>query len=482
MRKSMNPIWLVVTRELRDHLRDWRILAPLLLLTILMPILTNLFSGSAIGFFNKYGGDLILDRLVPFSILIIGFFPITISLIIALESFVGEKERGTIEPLLSTPLTDLQLYLGKLIVGVATPLIASLLAITIYVILVSRQDLKFPDLTLFVQLVILAITHAILMVSGAIAISTQSTSVRGANLLASFIIIPVALMMQGETFLIFWGKSQILWLAILVVLILSALLIRLGVAHFQREALLGREIDEINFRWMTQRFLKIFAGEAKNIFDWYSREVADILRKLAIPLVIVLVMGLISGLIGFFWTATIIPEKMLEIAPESINAIFKNLNETNGMNSVGIAINPLMLFWHNIRTALLLLLFGLFSFSIAGIVIFLLNTSVVGAVMAVVHVSGLPAWGIFITGILPHGIFELPALLLSTAIVLRIAALLVTPNTGKSMSEVLLQGIAEWVKIHLGVVVPLFLIASFVEAYVTPQLLLGFLEFLKRIG
>ncbi|MCZ7671251.1 MAG: hypothetical protein M5U34_31010 [Chloroflexi bacterium] len=35
--------------------------------------------------------------------------------IIALEVFVGEKERKSLEPLLATPLTDAQLYLGKMV-------------------------------------------------------------------------------------------------------------------------------------------------------------------------------------------------------------------------------------------------------------------------------------------------------------------------------------------------------------------------------
>jgi len=38
-------------------------------------------------------------------------------LVIALESLLGEKERGTIEPLLSSPLKDWQLFMGKLLAG-----------------------------------------------------------------------------------------------------------------------------------------------------------------------------------------------------------------------------------------------------------------------------------------------------------------------------------------------------------------------------
>ena len=91
---------------------------PLAILTLAFPILMNEVARQAVAFFARFGTTLIADRLVPFSILIIGFFPITITLVVALESFVGEKERGTIEPLLNAPVKDWHLYCGKLLVGI----------------------------------------------------------------------------------------------------------------------------------------------------------------------------------------------------------------------------------------------------------------------------------------------------------------------------------------------------------------------------
>ncbi|RLD06445.1 MAG: hypothetical protein DRI32_02570, partial [Chloroflexi bacterium] len=178
MREKLAPVWLLAKRELLDQFRDWRILFPLAILTLLFPPLMYSVAGSAVDFANKYGGELILDRLVPFSILIIGFFPVTVSLVVALESFVGEKERGTIEPLLGTPFLDWQLYLGKLLVGIFFPLVASYLSIALYLFMVSKQDLSLPSANLMAELLMLTAAHALLMVSGAIAISTQSTSVR----------------------------------------------------------------------------------------------------------------------------------------------------------------------------------------------------------------------------------------------------------------------------------------------------------------
>src|SRR3990172_9972342 len=203
---KLRLVWIVARRELRDQLRDWRVLMPMLILVLCFPFLMNEFARQTVDFLNQYNANLILDRLVPFSIMIIGFFPITISLVVALEAFVGEKERGTIEPILSAPLDDWQLYFGKLLVGVATPLAASYLSIFLYLIMITRQGLEMPSFSVMVQLFFLTTAHATLMVSAAIVISVQSTSVKAANLLASFIVIPVAILMQGEAVMLFWGN------------------------------------------------------------------------------------------------------------------------------------------------------------------------------------------------------------------------------------------------------------------------------------
>jgi hypothetical protein len=138
---------LVVTRrEIRDQFRDWRILAPIIILTVFFPGLMNFTAQQAVDFVAKYGAPIIADRLIPFLLMVVGFFPISVSLVIALESFVGEKERRSIEPLLSSPLTDVQLYLGKLMAVIFPPLIASFLGITVYLVGVgSRSNIAFPS-------------------------------------------------------------------------------------------------------------------------------------------------------------------------------------------------------------------------------------------------------------------------------------------------------------------------------------------------
>jgi len=465
------PVWLVTKRELRDQFRDWRILFPLTVLTLVFPLLMNEVARSAVEFVSRYGGTLLVDRLVPFSVLIIGFFPITISLVVALESFVGEKERGTIEPLLSTPLKDWHMYVGKLLIGVLTPLTASLVAITFYLIIVSRQKIEMPPFSVLIQLIALTIAHAVLMVSAAIVISVQSTSVKAANLLASFIVIPVAVLMQGESALLFWGNNQVLWLAVAGVMILAGLIIRVGLSHFQREYLLGREIDVLDIRWAWRTFWGYFKGEAASIGEWYRLEVRKVLRQLTLPVGVLVFLAVITLWAGFQWTISNVPEYVDMASPDAVQRISERFERSTTLISLGQNFSAPFIFTHNIRAVGLILLAGLVSFSVLGMLVYIVNLSTVGVLLGVFQLLGYSPVTLTIRGLLPHGIFEIPALILASAAMLRIGVVLVTPQMGRSLGEVMLELLADWTKVVVGVVVPLLLVAAVIETYVTPLLL-----------
>jgi uncharacterized membrane protein SpoIIM required for sporulation/ABC-type transport system involved in multi-copper enzyme maturation permease subunit len=476
MSELFSPVWLLAKRELRDQFRDWRILFPLLVLTFFFPLLTNAFAGQVIDFMNKYGGDLILDRMVPFSILIIGFFPVTVSLVVALEAFVGEKERGTIEPLLSSPILNWQLYFGKLFVGVFFPLSASYTGIAFYLAVISRQSLNLPPAGQIFQLLALTFAHAILMVSGAIVISTQATSVKAANLLASFIVVPVALLIQGESALLFWGDSDVLWWAVVGVLFLAAILMRLGIAHFQREYLLGREIDALNLKWMWETFRDRFVGTATSLGKWYQVQVSSALRRFRVSILIVLFLTVVSGVASYLWVSDIAPAYASDFSQEEIDAVFNEAGLTDALNLSDAGISFGYIFTHNVRATIAIFGMGAFSFGVLGELIYIINVGVIGGVFAALNYLGFSAFDLFLAGILPHGIFELPAIMLVSASVLYFGSVLITPNPRKTMGEVLIHALADWLTVFVGLVVPLLFVAALIETYITPQILLRVMQ------
>jgi ABC-type transport system involved in multi-copper enzyme maturation permease subunit len=218
---------IITRREVRDSLRDWRILAPIIILTLFFPVLMSVTARLAINWLASYGAPLIGTRMIPFLLLIVGFFPI--SLVIALETFVGERERRSLEPLLATPLSDGQLYLGKTLAATVVPLMASYLGITIYVIGLYATIRYFPPGPLLLQIFLLTTVEALVMVSGAVVVSSQTTSVRAANLLASFIIVPMALLVQVQAAVMFWARYDVLWWIVLALFVADLILIRMGV-------------------------------------------------------------------------------------------------------------------------------------------------------------------------------------------------------------------------------------------------------------
>lgn len=472
MRRNWDAIWMVARREFVDQFRDWRIVVPMVLLVTLFPFIADDTTRQAISFMNRYGGDLILDNLVPFVVLVIGFFPLSFTLVVALESFVGEKERGTIEPLLSSPLEDKHMYLGKLLVGITTPLAFSYASIGIYLILVARRSVEFPSAYMLALILLLTFAHAVLMVSSAIVISVQATTIRAANLLASFVVVPVAFLLQGETVLIFWGNEDVLWFAIVAVTLLAGLLVRLGLSHFRREYLLGREIDSLNFKMIWRKFKERFVGNAASIRDWYRTELPVTFCELHRPLRIVTVLGIIAGIASYVWVVMYVPTH-LDLTPERITSIRtfvgSNLASMNG--SLSAHIPAPLLFYHNARTTVLFLLLGLVSFSTMGLTLFIGNIGLVGGVMGAASIVGYSPILTFLAGVLPHGIFELSAVFLATAAMLKVGAQLVTPQTEKSLGESLLLSLADWARIFIGIVVPLLAIAAIVEVYITPLII-----------
>jgi uncharacterized membrane protein SpoIIM required for sporulation/ABC-type transport system involved in multi-copper enzyme maturation permease subunit len=464
--EEFHYVWLVAWRELRDQLRDWRIIVPMVLLTLVLPFLANAGAQAAIEFTASYDTPLIGERLVPFLLLVVGFFPITVSLVIALEAFVGEKERGTIEPLLASPLKDWHIYMGKLMAGTVAPLITSYLGITVYLIGLAVQDIPFPDANRMAQTIILTTVQGFLMVSGAILISTQSTSVRAANLMSSFIVIPMALLIQGEAVMLFWGNDQVLWLAVLGVAILTVLLARVGIAHFQREALLGREIDILNLRWIGRVFARSFRGNARSPWAWYRMAVGPTLRKQGATILVTLLLGIISILVGF----AVVQSNSGSI-PDDLMGELSSIIPSGVDSPLETGLSFSYIFSHNLRAVVVIAVLGMVSFGTLGALMYFINSAVIGIVLALMGVVGLSPWSVALFGILPHGIFEITALILSSAAVLHGAILLVTPSPQRSLGEVVIDTIADWAKIFFGLVLPLLLVAAAVETWVTPVLL-----------
>ena len=483
-RNSLSTALIVTRRELRDSLRDWRVTIPILILTMIFPFLMDFTATTVRDFAMHYGGEnaIIAERLNPFLLMIVGFFPISFSLIIALETFVGEKERNSLEPLLSMPISDGELYLGKMLAALLLPLSASYLGIGVYLTGLYLTVGWLPDFALFSQLILLTTVEALVMVSGAVVVSSQTTSVRAANLLASFIIIPMALLVQAESVLMFWGKYHVIWWIVTGLVVVDLILVRMGVRIFNREEILAKEMDELNLKTIWRDFWGYFlrppelatqsGGSTPARFDLrrtYFHDIPTLIKTQWLPLsVVLLTLTVAVALGGAYATRYPLPPGTIQLDALPTDAFeeLPNVGFLPHFSTTGIFVN-------NIRAVSLAALLGIFSFGSLSLILLMIPLAIVGFFTVEVGILGYSPW-IFVTAfVLPHGIVELPAAILGTAFALRMGAALVSPPAGLDVGHGFLLVLADFCKIFFLLVVPLLLIAAFVEVNLTPQIVLA---------
>ncbi len=465
---DLGPALVVTRREVRDTMRDWRIVFPIVILVTLFPFLANFAANEGIDFVNEYGANLIIERLFPFLMLVVGFFPSSFSLVIALETFVGEKERGSLEPLLATPLTDRQLYLGKLLAATIPPVLASYLGMGVYLGLLNLSMGWRPEPELLILALLLSSVEALVMVSGAVIVSSQATSVRAANLLASFIIIPMAFLLQAQAGFLLFADYAVLWWIATFLVVVNILLIRLGIRIFDREHLLGRDLDYIDLgrAWRTFRTAALPRRGLKAL---YFEEIPALLRAMRAELLITFLVVFVGGTLVGVWGAVKFP--LPEVAVD-----FERLSDVT-MIEEGVARTGLLpvfsteaVFFNNARALVGGALLSIFSLGVLGEMLLLAPIALIAYVAFQMATLGISPW-LFVTAfVLPHGVLELPAALIATAQAMRMGDVILEPPDDGGGVTGIVRELGRFVKLFVALVLPLLLIAAWIEVNVTPQL------------
>jgi len=474
---------IITRRELRDSLKDWRIVTPIIILTLIFPFLMDFTSRWATNWVSQYTDPILVERINPFLLMVVGFFPISFSLIIALESFVGEKERNSIEPILSMPLSDLELYLGKMLSSLLLPLMASYLGISVF--LLSRlltTPSWIPPLELTILMFCLTTVEALVMVSGAVVVSSQTTSVRAANLLASFIIIPMALLVQAQSIVMFYAEYSALWWFVLALLVVNIILVRMGIRIFNREDILSKEMDELHLKNIWRDFKGYFLRPPElatqrldpkiaqfNLTRFYRHDIPLLLKEQRLAFIVIIMTTLAAIILGV-GAAHQYPFPREAFPLERISAdAFENIRKVQFLPEISTPA----IFLNNLRVIILSGIISIFSFGALTLILTLVNLGLVSFLIAEIILLGYNPWLFIAVFILPHGILELPAILIGMTFALRIGAALISPPKGFDIGQALLFTSANFVKILIFLVIPLLLIAAFIEANVTPQIVLA---------
>jgi len=329
---------------------------------------------------------------------------------------------------------------------------------------------------------LLTTAEALVMVSGAVVISSQTTSVRAANLLASFIIIPMALLVQAESVVMFYAEYDALWWFVAGLLVVNVILMRMGISLFNREDILSKELDELNLKNTWRAFKGYFLRPPElafqrgntqaakfNLLRIYLHDIPVLLKQQVLPLGVILLVSAVAVVAG------IILARQYPVPPDifPLQEISEETFEAVQQMRLMPRINTSFIFSNNLRVILLAGFVSFFSFGSLTLLLTLINVGLVSFIIAQVVMLGYNPWLFMVAFILPHGIIEIPAVLLGMTFALRIGAAMVSPPVGLDIGQGVLLTTANFIKILVFLIIPLLLLAAYIEANVTPQIVLA---------
>ncbi|NOX63245.1 MAG: ABC transporter permease, partial [Chloroflexi bacterium] len=172
--------------------------------------------------------------------------PLIIPSTVAPYSIVGEKTQHSLEPLLATPISTIELLLGKNLASVIPAVLATWLAFLLYAIgvsliavssVVARRLLAGHWIA---AVLIAGPLLAIFAVNVTIMISARSTDPRAAQQVASLVVLPLILLFVAQLAgVIVFSPFMVAMLSAGLVVI-DAMLFYVTVQVFDREAILTR--------------------------------------------------------------------------------------------------------------------------------------------------------------------------------------------------------------------------------------------------
>ena len=127
---------------------------------------------------------------------------------------------------------------------------------------------------------------------------------------------------------------------------------------------------------------------------------------------------------------------------------------------------------HNVQVLLLAALAAVISLGVLAILMLMVPIGMVAFLAGQMAWLGYNPLTFLAVFILPHGLFEIPAAIIATAFALRIGASITAPREGLTVGEGLVAAAADFAKVFIFLVLPLLLIAAFVEANITTQIVL----------
>ena len=186
----MHRVSVIVLKEWRESLRNKMILFG----AIFLPLFMVGFAAYMV--YQGRGLDDLPTQVVLFNTALMYFLllPAIIPLAIAVYSIVGEKEQSSLEPLLATPISDLELFLGKALASVIPALVLNWASFGIFLAAASALLGGLPPHVLtppwLAAIFGLSPLLALFSVGVTMLVSSRASDARAAYQFSSFAILP----------------------------------------------------------------------------------------------------------------------------------------------------------------------------------------------------------------------------------------------------------------------------------------------------
>src|SRR5262249_21812675 len=257
----------------------------------------------------------------------------------------------------------------------------------------------FP-IAILLALALSTICQVAAMVAGAVIISLNARTMRAANVMASFIILPMSVVLQVEAALILVGRAEFLWGFALLMALLAVVFLRMGFNGFSRETLLARDVGLRN-PWRRA----VTALEAS------YRDRPPLLRLLwmrRVPIAIAAAGFPCGALAGYLaGTTAAIPANVVKPVLTSL------VRSTGGGGAVDEA---LPIFSHNVLAFILVAGLAVLTAGVSGFLLTFAPGFILG------FAAALTSWSFALSGIVPNGFVEIPAAIIAGGLAIQIGA------------------------------------------------------------
>jgi ABC-2 type transport system permease protein len=172
--------------------------------------------------------------------------PLAIPATFAAYSIVGEKTTRSLEPILATPITTVELLLGKSLAAVLPAVLATLAAFGIYALgayILIDNTLVFQammDPRWLIAVVVVGPLSAVMAVMASIMVSSRVNDPRVAEQLSMVVIVPLLLIFFGQIGGLFIIDRRFVIISAIILVFVDILMVYAAVRLFERETILTR--------------------------------------------------------------------------------------------------------------------------------------------------------------------------------------------------------------------------------------------------